>query len=367
MKIAIRDTYRQAGCRGGIGYYTIFLAEALSKIVEEVDVYTAEPDIFPGCRVVGDESIFNCSRLRRGIRLLNKMVCPDIDSSDYACIIFPHLMEPLVHTAKAKRVVVVYDLISLLTQRSSLRSIFYYLHYRYNVGRILSEVDKIVTLSESTKNDLLRNYHLEESRIQVIPSGFNYRLASFRSENDRDRTSLQKTFGDYVLYIGNSLPHKNLKRLIQAISLVREHIDINLLLVGSNETRAYRNVIKQCGLKSSVKFLGVVSEDQLAKFLCEARALVQPSLYEGFGLTPLEAMINGVPVAVSRCSSLPEVCGQAAVYFDPLDVQNMAKTIENVLTNAEVRRQCREKGFAQAKKFEWSMTARKYVEMISAL
>ncbi len=367
MKIAIRDTYRPAGWLGGDNLYITFLAPALSKVVDRLDIYTPDPALYAGCNTVAVSRLHSPSRLRRNFTRIKTILAPAIENLDYSCVIFPNQWEPLVDAPRAKRVVVIHDLIPLLFPKEGRST---YLYYKYYLMRILREVDKVVVPSENTKNDLLRHSRLSPLRIQVIHNGFNDRLAGFGSRDTSAEPCLRWSFGDYILYVGNQFPRKNLNRLIQAFSLVRKRLDVNLVLVGTtseSSLRSCQETARHSGVQDYVHILGVLPDQQLGAILHDATVLVQPSLYEGFGMTPLEGMAAGVPVCVSRCSSLPEVCGEAAVYFDPRDVPDMAKAMETLLASKEVRHQCIQKGLERVKGFDWRFTARSFVDMIREL
>ena len=147
----------------------------------------------------------------------------------------------------------------------------------------------------------------------------------------------------YVLYVGNDYPHKNLKRLKLAFDkLNTEGLDYKLIL--------------------NIKF---VSEKELDNLYKNASLFVFPSLYEGFGLPPLEAMARGVAVISSKASCLPEILGEAAIYFDPLDVDDMARQIKKALTNKDLKQDLIKKGFEQIKKYDWAEMARKTLAVYS--
>lgn len=146
----------------------------------------------------------------------------------------------------------------------------------------------------------------------------------------------------YILYIGNDYPHKNLKRLVLAFKKL--NLDYELLLVTE-----------------------FVSEEELDKLYKNASLYIQPSLTEGFGLPPLEAMKRGVPVVSSNAGSLPEILGEAAIYFNPLDIDNIAEKIKKGLFDIEIRKKLTQKGFEQVKKYSWLKMARGTLEVYLTL
>ncbi|MCJ7668150.1 MAG: glycosyltransferase family 4 protein, partial [Anaerolineae bacterium] len=153
-------------------------------------------------------------------------------------------------------------------------------------------------------------------------------------------------------------PHKNLARLVEAFAEVKT--ERKLVLAGKEDPRysEAHEVTKQLGLQDRVVFLGQVSEDDLPALYSGAALFVFPSLYEGFGLPLLEAMACGVPAISSSTSSLPEIAGQAAVMVDPLDLSQLARALERVLGDSNLRASMREEGLKQAARFSWERTAK---------
>jgi glycosyltransferase involved in cell wall biosynthesis len=172
---------------------------------------------------------------------------------------------------------------------------------------------------------------------------------------------------EFVLYAGNVKPHKNLERLIEAFYLVRkrglEHL--KLVLIGDEISRyaALRRAVHSHQLHKYVRFLGYLPEETLAVMYRLAGVFVFPSLYEGFGLPPLEAMASGSPVVTSNVSSLPEVAGDAAVLVDPYRPEAIADGIERVLSDETLRRDLRAKGLARARQFSWEASVTRVREI----
>ena len=226
----------------------------------------------------------------------------------------------------------------------------------------------MLTVSESSKRDILRFVDTAPEKIDVIYNAYDERFGVEPREEDvvrvRERYQLHDEF---VLYAGNVKPHKNLERLIEAFHLVRKRgLDhLKLVLIGDEISKyaALRRAVHQHQLHKYVRFLGYLPEETLAVMYRLAGVFVFPSLYEGFGLPPLEAMASGTPVVTSNVSSLPEVAGDAAVLVDPYDPEAIADGIYRVLTDEALRRDLRAKGLARARQFSWEASVRRVREI----
>jgi glycosyltransferase involved in cell wall biosynthesis len=175
----------------------------------------------------------------------------------------------------------------------------------------------------------------------------------------------------FLLYAGNIRPQKNIPRLVEAFAVVRGELkqhpiykDLRLIIIGDELSRypAVRHAVIQTRVENVVRFLGFVPIDTLRCFYQAAQAFVFPSLYEGFGLPPLEAMSCGVPVVASHVSALAEVTGDAAAIVNPENVFDIARGIRDVLLDPELRRRVVEKGYEQARRFNWEHTAAQVLE-----
>lgn len=170
----------------------------------------------------------------------------------------------------------------------------------------------------------------------------------------------------FIMYVGSAFPHKNLDRLITSFGLIKEtHPDLKLVLVGKREYHAkqLRRWAKSKPYFDDIIFTGFVPDTELKWLYQHAKAYVFPSLSEGFGLPPLEAMVHGCPVVSSNATCLPEVNGDAAHYFDPEDINDMAAKINDVLANSTLRSKLIEKGYAQAKKYSWKRFSEQTLEV----
>ncbi|MFI5246526.1 MAG: glycosyltransferase family 4 protein [Gemmatimonadales bacterium] len=277
----------------------------------------------------------------------------------------PHyVLPPLV---PCRSVVTIHDCIHLMFPQY-LPNRLALAYARASINLAARRAVRVLTVSESSKRDILRFVDIEPQKIDVIYNAYDERFAIEPREEDvlrvRERYQLQDPF---VLYAGNVKPHKNLERLIEAFHLVRARgLDqVKLVLIGDDISKyaALRRAVHQHQLHKYVRFLGYLPEETLAALYRLASVFVFPSLYEGFGLPPLEAMASGTPVVTSNVSSLPEVAGDAAVLVDPYDPTAIADGIESVLTNENLRRELRVKGLARAKQFSWEDSVRRVREI----
>lgn len=172
----------------------------------------------------------------------------------------------------------------------------------------------------------------------------------------------------YLLYVGNAYPHKNLKRLILAFrKLIEEGLDCNLVLVTNKGQFNHFNQVKRSPIEEKIIFTDFISDDELDKLYKDASLYVFPSLYEGFGLPALEAMARGVPVISSNTTCLPEILGIGAIYFNPLDINDIAEKIKKTLLDNRVKDILIKKGFEQVKKYSWQKMAKETLSVYEGI
>jgi glycosyltransferase involved in cell wall biosynthesis len=224
-------------------------------------------------------------------------------------------------------------------------------------------------VSEASKRDILRYFKVPESRIEVIYNAIDDRFWQQPADEEiarvRERYRLDAPF---VLYAGNITPHKNLDRLIEAFHTPRQDPDlghVKLLIIGDEISKyaTLRRAVHKYKLHKHVRFFGFVPDKTLAVLYRLARVFVFPSLYEGFGLPPLEAMASGTPVITSDVSSLPEVVGDAALLIDPLDTNAIADAIRRVLMDSGLHAELRQKGLKRVHEFSWDRSVRRVREI----
>jgi glycosyltransferase involved in cell wall biosynthesis len=214
------------------------------------------------------------------------------------------------------------------------------LYRRFAYGRSLAEARTVIAISRHVKESLVERMEVEPERIEVIHLGLDHEL--YRPGDEQREP--------FLLYPANPWPHKNHERLFQALTrLRRERSELRLVLTGTG--------LERLSSPEGVEVRGRVPREQLASLYRRASALVFPSLYEGFGQPPLEAMAAGCPVACSTAGALPEVCGNAARYFDPLSVDEMVEAVLTVLADPD---RLVERGLERAAAFTWDECARSH-------
>jgi len=277
---------------------------------------------------------------------------------------FPHFNVPVL--CPVKFVVTIHDLILIKfpTQRATtLGPVIYKIKnffYKIVISLAVRRAKKVLTVSEYTKKDIIKQFKINSDRILVTYEGVaNLGLPP-------DKGGVRGVIEPYLLYVGNAYPHKNLEGLIRVfakINLPGVNGKLRLVLVGKEDY--FYSRLKQFAknISSEVIFPGYVSDADLKNLYQSALAYVFPSFYEGFGLPPLEAMAHGLPVVSSDKTCLPEILGSAAVYFNPENEAEMKEKIELVIKDGNLRRELIKRGYEQIKKYSWSGCARKTLEV----
>lgn len=275
--------------------------------------------------------------------------------------------------SSAPCIISVHDLLFSIVSEEGYRN-----RYVYNTLYLLSrriitkKAHLIITPSQHSKKDIVQKWKTPEEKIKVIPNGVSKRFYPLRSlhlnSKVKEKYSIKK---DYILYVGNFKPHKNVSSLLEAFAQLPPSLRerYQLVLAGTlDEYSAQLNAMAaDLHLKGEVVFTGAVYEDDLPMLYSEAIIFVFPSLYEGFGLPPLEAMACGTPVICSNTTSLPEVVGDSGVLVDPRESKNFVGAIELLLSDRNLRDKLSSKGLQRAKEFSLERFAKKLLKTIEGV
>ncbi|MGH9719646.1 MAG: glycosyltransferase family 4 protein [Bryobacteraceae bacterium] len=286
---------------------------------------------------------------------------------------FPFNRVPLLMTRPF--VVTVHDLSSLLfEERKGLRQDL----RRYRFRRGLTRAERVIAVSAATRRDVESLLGIAPERLRLVysaPEPQFFRREITPGEGDAERQQILERYQiqyPFLLYTGSIRPQKNVPRLVEAFAVAREALsdhpefrDLRLIIIGDEISRYpdVRRAVIQSRVEQEVRFLGFVPLETLRVFYQSATAFVFPSLYEGFGLPPLEAMAAGTPVITSSSSSLPEAVGDAAVLVNPENVFDIARGIKEVLFSPELRERLAAAGPKQASRFNWERTAREVLNI----
>lgn len=234
--------------------------------------------------------------------------------------------------------------------------------------------DQILAISEFTKQDILKNYSVKPDKITVTLLSYDKEI--YKPIKDQKKIKqLQEKYkisGDYIIYIGTLQPRKNLIRLIEAMKYIS---NVKLVVVGkiSGPGRSawmFDEILskpKELGIEDRIIFTNFVPSEELAYLISGAKIQVYPSLYDGFGITPLESMACGIPVALSNATSLPEVVGGAGTYFDPMSCEDIAKAANSLLNDEKLRQKKVQLSLDRVKHFSWEKCARETLAVFKKL
>ena len=377
MKIGI-DARFYGPVGKGLGRYTQEVVDNIIKISEDYDyVVFLSPENFDEFAPLGDrvkKVKLSCSWYSWSEQIVFPFY---LWREKLDLIHFPHFNVPIL--TPGKFVVTIHDLIltHFPTIRATTRSRLVYrlkdIAYRLVIFFALHRSQKVITVSQFTKDDIVSRFKIDPDKIVVTYEGVanlsKGRDSLFVSKLDSQETLAQYHIPhNFLLYVGNAYPHKNLEVLLKVFShLHAEQPELRLVLVGKidyfykriQDAACSLNLWQRGNFNSPVIFPGYVADAQLEIFYAEARAYIFPSLYEGFGLPPLEAMAKGCPVVSSDRASLPEVLADAALYCDPTSDEDMLKKIKLVLEDNQLRADLKQRGLAQAKKYNWWECANK--------
>jgi glycosyltransferase involved in cell wall biosynthesis len=284
----------------------------------------------------------------------------------------PHLYW-MPRTLPCPYVMTVHDLLEHMYSARAHSSLRRSLHLHFT-RRVLKGAGRILAVSNFTKSEVENVFGIPSSRIEVVYNAIDERFLHGHA-SDADRQILAERYlikYPFLLYAGRISPHKNLVRIIEAFSALKAELekeerfpDLKLIIIGDELSKHpdLRRTVIRSGVQNDVRFLGFIPIEMLRVFYDAAKIFVFPSLYEGFGLPPLEAMAHGTPVVTSNTSSLPEVVGNAAVLVNPENVFEIMRALLHLLLDQPARDEMKKRCYEQAKKFSWEASARRILEI----
>ena len=285
------------------------------------------------------------------------------------CDIFwsPHYNIPILPIRAKFRVVTIHDAFHLAFYDTL--NFMQKIYAKMIFNQALSRSDIVLSVSNFSRSEILK-YTKTDKNIFVVPNAIDERRFNRHCDSNA-LEAVTKDYGlpeDFVLFVGNVKPHKNLKNLLFAL----EKMDLNLVIVGKKDgfitgDSIISEIVRRKNLSNRIFFTGYVKDADIAAIYNLAKLFVFPSLYEGFGIPPLEAQVCGCPVVCSNAASLPEVCGDSVVYFDPNDIEDMSNKIQTVLNDKNLQNELRIKGLENINRFSWECSAKQIIKTMESL
>ncbi len=266
----------------------------------------------------------------------------------------PANMAPLFY--RGKSIITIYDVCFVVNPQWY--SFLFRTWYTFIIPKLAHKATKVITDSNNSRNDILKFCKIEINKINLVYWAVD---EAFIESYKRRKTQPNRPKEDYILFVGSVEPRKNINTLLQAYERMRlshPSIKTKLMIIGGENPIFANQTLAIDKYKSDIIIKGFVEEDQLREYYLSALLVAYPSLYEGFGLPPLEAMASGTPVITSNTSSLPEVVADAAITIHPYDVTSLADALYRLITNESLRDELIAKGLEQVGRFSWYRVAR---------
>jgi glycosyltransferase involved in cell wall biosynthesis len=355
----------------GVGTYTRNIVRALARLdrdneyrllgsAEKIAEIGPMPENFRGETFSKDDTsvsgYFECRTL------LQRLQCDLVH--------IPHLFWA-PRSLPCPYVVTVHDLLEHMYRTHDRSNLRRSMHFQLT-GRVLRRAAKIFAVSKFTKSEVEKIFAISGRHIEVVYNAIDERfLHGHATEQDRQMLAERYLINQpFLLYVGRISPHKNVVRIIEAFSALKAALEkegkypgLKLIIIGDELSKHpdLRRTVIRGGVQNDVRFMGFVPIEVLRIFYDAAKVFVFPSLYEGFGLPPVEAMAHGTPVVTSNTSSLPEVVGSAAVLVNPENVFEIMRALHRVLVDQALREKLKQRGYAQAQKFSWDASAEQLI------
>ncbi len=366
MRIAI-DIRESLGHKTGKGWYTFVMVKELIKQAphHEFLLYTHEKNPVYEKYPNAAQKVIPYKGMRWHLAVLRDLrkKKPDLFWAPTSYII------PALAPRSLNVMITVHDIVAFLFPEGHNKKAVWL--ERLTLRRAVAKARHIFTVSRNTKTDLMKMFDVPEAKMSITPCAASsiFKPLTTSSSDLETRNKVRAKYNlppRFILAVGTLSPRKNFARLIRAYAhLLTKHRETHLVIVGPKGWNF--DELERFEESDKVHFLGYVDGEDMAALYSLAALFVFPSLYEGFGMPPLEAMACGCPVVTSNTSSLPEVAGNAAMLVDPYNVEEMAGAMDLVLTNRYVAHDLKEKGLERAGKFSWKESARNVLEEVGRL
>ena len=348
----------------GIGRYTLEMCRALSKL-ENISLYLYSPSPIPTAVTCELETvIIRAGKWNNGVlrQFWTESYLPLWAKKDGVDVFWgPAHRLPLLLPRNISRVVTIHDLVWKYagdTMRPLSRSL-----EQVQMPVAIRTADRVVAVSQSTAISLTKEFHTVSNKLSVIPLGANL-VAEAGSINSLGKIGINRP---YILFVGTLEPRKNLPRLLVAYSQLSGSLkdQATLVIAGGKGWGGIdiNNTVADLDLEKHVRILGYVDESTLATLYANALFLAMPSLYEGFGLPLVEAMVHGTPVLTSNNSSMPEVGGNAGLLIDPIDIESIKNGLEELIANHDLRGNLADNTRENVARFNWDTAAKQLVSV----
>jgi glycosyltransferase involved in cell wall biosynthesis len=345
----------------GVQYYTKYLYISLNEIAQdEINFHLLDSS---GLKLTSNNipqdnsntKIHPIKNYRFKRIFLENIILPKyLHKKKYLLYHSPHYVLPLF--LKSPSVLTIHDLITLdFPQYCKNDSVLY---FKLLLARSIKNATKIIAVSETVKNDIIRHYPIAKDKVRVIYHGINPIFRKTINKTVIDKYSIPE---QYILFVGNIEPKKNIERLIKAFDILKRTTNFThkLVITGKKEwkCKSVFETIADLKMESEIIFTGYVPEEDLPAIYSMSDLFVFPSLYEGFGIPPLEAMACEVPVITSNKGALPEITGGNCVLVDPYNIKEITNAMQHLLIDKYLRNKNIEDGKAWVKQFSWKRTA----------
>jgi len=356
---------------GGIGRYMLEMVRSMAAREKAKD---HEFILYPGKDIdsVDLPDNWRCSQRRLTSRgILRSLSYPSLARKDRLDAFYSADYLGPVLPMPCRTVITIHDLIPIVYPRVT--RFQHRLVGSFLLPRTIKNATAVVSVSDATKQDILRHIRIPEGRIKVIYEGKNEAFYP-RDRDDRGVRAIRSRYGigddPYFLSLGISDPKKNGKNIVRAFSeiVTRSENRCTLVLAGNtgHGASSLKRMVDELRIQDRVLFPGFVPDEHLPLLMNGARGLCFPSLYEGFGLPVLEAMACGCPVITANVSSLPEIAGNAALLVDPNDVDKISQAMERLLHDDALYDELKAKGIARAEGFSWEQAAEELLDLLIA-